>query len=129
MFVAGGARCAFRACAKLARVPELRSHPAHTMTEASLQTALRASDDVVFRELDGEAVILNLGSGIYFGLDPIGTRMWQLIEQHGRLEAVLADLRDEYDAPPDTLARDLLRLAAELMAKGLLEVDARGAGA
>lgn len=99
------------------------------MTEASLHTALRVSDDVVFRELDGEAVILNLGSGIYFGLDPVGTRMWQLIEQHGRLDAVLADLRDEYDAPADTLARDLLQLASELMVKGLLEVDARGAGA
>lgn len=99
------------------------------MTEASLQTALRVSDDVVFRELDGEAILLNLGSGIYFGLDPIGTRMWQLIEQHGRLDAVLADLRDEYDAPADTLTRDLLRLASELMAKGLLEVDARGARA
>lgn len=95
------------------------------MTEVSLRTTLRVSDDVVFRELDGEAVILNLASGIYFGLDPIGTRIWQLVDQHGALDAVLAELRDEYDAPPEALERDLLRLASELTQKGLLEIDAR----
>jgi hypothetical protein len=99
------------------------------MTEISLRTALRVSDDVVFRELDGEAVILNLASGIYFGLDPVGTRIWQLVDQRGALDAVLADLRDEYDAPAETLEGDLLRLAAELVQKGLLEVDAREARA
>lgn len=99
------------------------------MHEVSLRTALRVSEDIVFRELDGEAVILNLATGIYFGLDPIGTRMWQLIERHARLEAVLAELREEYDAPPATLERDLVRLASELMAKGLVVTDAGATGA
>jgi coenzyme PQQ synthesis protein D (PqqD) len=86
----------------------------------SLNSSLKVSDDVVFRELDGEGVILNLASGIYFGLDETGTRMWRLIEQHGRLTAVMAALSDEYEAASETLERDLISLVAELTEKGLL---------
>ena len=85
-----------------------------------MNSSLKVSDDVVFRELDGEGVILNLASGIYFGLDQTGTRMWRLIEQHGRLTAVMAALSDEYEATSETLERDLISLVAELTEKGLL---------
>ena len=85
-----------------------------------MNSSLKVSDDVVFRELDGEGVILNLASGIYFGLDQTGTRMWRLIEQHGRLTAVMAALSDEYEAASETLERDLIGLVAELTEKGLL---------
>jgi hypothetical protein len=74
----------------------------------------------VFRELDGEAVLLNLASGMYFGLDGTGTRIWQLIDQHGQLADVLAALCEEFDAPRDAMERDLLNLASELSDKGLL---------
>lgn len=86
----------------------------------TLAASLRVADDVVFRELDGEAVILNLASGVYFGLDQVGTRIWQLIEQHGGLDKVLEALREEYDAAPDALERDLVVLASQLVDKGLV---------
>jgi len=86
----------------------------------SLNSSMKVSEDVVFRELDGEGVILNLASGIYFGLDETGTRMWRLIDQHGHLRAVLAALCDEYDAPSETLERDLIVLVSELTERGLL---------
>jgi hypothetical protein len=97
------------------------------VTDLSLNSTLKVGDDVVFRELDGEGVILNLASGIYFGLDQTGTRIWRLIEQHRRLDAVLAALGDEYEASRDTLERDLLNLAVELSEKGLLVVVPGGA--
>jgi coenzyme PQQ synthesis protein D (PqqD) len=90
------------------------------MAAISLQSSLKVNDEVVFRELDGEAVLLNLASGMYFGLDETGTRMWQLIDQHGELAAVLAALCEEFDAPRDAIERDLLNLALELSEKGLL---------
>jgi len=92
------------------------------MTEVSLQTAVRASDDVVVRELDGEAVLLNLASGMYFGLDSVGTRLWQLIERHRRLSAIVAAMCDEFDAPAATIEQDVLRLVTELVEKGLVVV-------
>ena len=90
------------------------------MADVSLQTSVRVSDDVVVRELDGEAIILNLASGVYFGLDPVGTRMWQLIGRLACLKDVLAAMRDEYDAPAETIERDLLQLVSELTEKGLV---------
>ncbi|PYO19380.1 MAG: hypothetical protein DMD85_18645 [Candidatus Rokuibacteriota bacterium] len=44
----------------------------------SRHAAIRIRKDVVFRELEGEMVLLNLATGVYFGLDPVGTRIWTL---------------------------------------------------
>ena len=80
----------------------------------SLETAFSVPDDVVFRELNGEAVLLNLESGIYFGLDPVATRAWQLMVEHGRLDRVFERLLDEYDVAPDVLRADLVALFEQL---------------
>ena len=90
-----------------------------------LSGTYRVSDGVVFRELDGEAVILNLDSGMYFGLDRVGTRVWQILEQDGHLAAVVERLLDEYDVAPDVLRADVARLVAALVEKGLVVVSPR----
>ena len=88
--------------------------------QISLADSFRISEDAVFRELDGEAVILDLERGTYFGLNESGTRIWNLIQQHGSLEGVLEVLGQEYDAVPDTLKDDLLQLVRQLHQKGLI---------
>ena len=75
--------------------------------------------------MEGEAVIVDLESGTYFGLNDVGTRMWQLIEQHGRLRQVFDDLAAEFDVAADTLERDLLHIAARFVDKGLGRPAAR----
>jgi hypothetical protein len=90
------------------------------MTAPALDAAFRIPDEVIFRELDGEAVVLNLDTGIYFGLDAVGTRIWRLLEERKPLKAVLDTLIDEYEAPPDRLQRDLLAFVERLDDKGLL---------
>lgn len=89
----------------------------------SLDATVRVPEDVVFRELDGEAVILNLESGMYFGLDEVGTRMWQLLDTHGSLRRTLEALEAEYDAPAERLAADLTEFVDSLRSRGLLAVD------
>jgi hypothetical protein len=90
----------------------------------SLDIASRivVAEAAIFRELDGEAVLLNLDTGIYFGLDEVGTRMWQLIERHSRLDAVRDAIVGEFDVDAPTAERDLLALAESLRAKGLVTV-------
>ena len=90
------------------------------MSHVSVQSSFKVSGDVVFRELDREAVVLNLASGTYFGLNEVGTRIWHLIEEHAALAQVLDTIRGEYDAPPERLEQDLIRLVGELVAKGLV---------
>jgi len=89
----------------------------------ALDRIVRVPDDVLFRELQGEAVILNLASSTYFGLDEVGTRIWQLCEAHGSLQVVLDSMQREFDAPDDTLQLDLLTFVDELVSKGLLTVQ------
>jgi Coenzyme PQQ synthesis protein D (PqqD) len=81
---------------------------------------LRISDAAVVRDLDGESVILNIESGIYFGLDRIGTRVWQLIEEHGDVDAIVRVMEHEYDVDPQTLRADAEALVAALIEKRLI---------
>jgi hypothetical protein len=90
---------------------------------AALDQTVRVPDDVLFRELQGEAVILNLASSTYFGLDAVGTRIWQLCEAHGALRTVFDAMQLEFDAPGETLQSDLLTFVDELLARGLLALQ------
>ena len=89
------------------------------MRTLSLADAVAISPDVVFRELDGEAVLLRLDAGIYYGLDKVGTRILELIAELGSLRLVFEAMQRDYDVEAATLETDLLRLAAELCANGL----------
>jgi hypothetical protein len=89
----------------------------------SLRSTLRIRPDVVFRQLDDEAVLLDLKSGTYFGLNTVGTRVWQLVGEQATLSQVLDTLAGEYDdVARDELERDLLSLSQELCTHGLTEI-------
>lgn len=93
------------------------------MTTATLQTRVRVPDDVVFREVAGESMILHLATGIYFGLDQVGTRVWHLLAEHQGVSAVCDAMAAEFDAPAATIRADVLRLVDQLVAKKLLATD------
>jgi hypothetical protein len=86
----------------------------------SLDSSVRPSDHAVFREVDDDAVVLDATTGHYFGLDPVGKRVWQLIDQLGDLRAVHDALVREFEVSSDEARRDLLALVAELSDKGLV---------
>ena len=92
------------------------------MKAASIDSTVTIPEGVVFRDLDGEAVVLNLDSGIYFGLDEVGTRIWRLAGEHSSLRLVLELLQAEYDVPASTLERDLLDFVDQLATKGLVNI-------
>ena len=84
---------------------------------------IQVSGDVVSRNLMGEAVLLDLATGTYFGLDEVGTRVWQLLEQHGSNDAVVAALLEEYAVDEPRARADVDRLILELSEKGLVRID------
>lgn len=77
---------------------------------------------VVYREVGGEAVLLDLDSQRYFTLDVVGTRMWALLAEHGSLDEARHRLLAEYEVDAATLARDLDELVERLAAEGLVRV-------
>ena len=87
-------------------------------------TRLRHADRVLSQTLGGEVLLLDLNSEKYFGLDAIGTRIWDLIGEFHDVDRVYEALVAEYDAAPETLANDLRTLVDKLVSAGLVQVDA-----
>jgi Coenzyme PQQ synthesis protein D (PqqD) len=84
---------------------------------------LTIPEHVMVRRLGDECVILDMASGTYFGLDAIGTRVWQLLSETGSASEIGEQLAREYDVTPREAAADLQRLVEELAANGLLTVE------
>jgi len=84
------------------------------------EQCFRPSADVVSRVLDGEAVLLDLGSGRYLGLNAVATRVWELVGEGKAFGAVRAALLAEFEVPADVLDRDLDQLFADLQGRGLI---------
>ncbi len=93
------------------------------MTNTSLPKQVKVSDSVLFQEISGEGVLLNMESEQYFGLDEIGARFWQLLSENGDTSAALETIRAEYDVERETLNRDLANLIDELKNEKLLFVE------
>ncbi len=77
---------------------------------------------VLFRDIDGEALILELATGQYFGLDEVGTRMWRRLEEHGEVEAACQALLGDFQVSEDELRRDLQEFIDQLASRKLLEL-------
>jgi hypothetical protein len=81
-----------------------------------------ATPDVMFRIIGDEAVILNLKSGLYLGLDPVGTRIWTVLNGAPSIQAAYESLLTEYDVEPERLRQDLDELLDKLLEQGLIEM-------
>jgi hypothetical protein len=88
----------------------------------SLDSRIRINDDVLWQELQGEAVLLNLKTGVYFGLNPIGSRIWALLADHGVIRDVIDAIVGEYDVEAPVCADDVIALVADMQKHALVTV-------
>ena len=88
----------------------------------TLTAQVTPREGVVFQQLHDEAVLLNLDSGLYFGLDPIGTRIWNLLAERQSLPQIVSAIMAEYDVDDEQCQADLLKLLGDLEAQGLVFV-------
>jgi len=86
------------------------------------QSIVVAAKDQVSCELAGEAAILNIKNGVYYGLDPVGARIWSLMQEPRAVADIQNTITGEYDVEPERCARDLVGLLEKLLAEGLIEV-------
>lgn len=79
-----------------------------------------ASRELVDCDLHGETAILNLETEVYYGLDEIGTRIWNLIRQPRRLSEIRTALLEEYDVDPEECDTCVRRFLESLQEAGLV---------
>ena len=81
-----------------------------------------ASKNQVSAALTGEAVILDMDQGVYYGLDPVGSRIWALIQEPRTLDDVAATIESEFDVTRERALADLVVLAGDMAERGIVEV-------
>jgi hypothetical protein len=81
-----------------------------------------ARQEQVSSDLAGETVILDLKSGVYYGLNSVGASIWNLIQEPRTINEVREALLAKYKVEPEQCDRDLKALLEELEAEGLIEV-------
>lgn len=87
-----------------------------------LDAKVQVSDDVVARQVGEETMLLDLGSGKYFGLNPVGGRFWQLLEDGQSAAQARDTLLDEFAVEQEQLDGDLADLIDQLAEAGLITV-------
>ena len=86
-----------------------------------LSTVLQSKDQLSC-DLAGEAALLNMKTGLYYCLNPMGAWIWNLIQQPKTLQELRDSLLKEYEVEPSRCESDLLSLIEQLEAEGLIEV-------
>lgn len=90
--------------------------------DISLQSRVIAAKQNFSCALGDEAAILQMGSGVYFGLDPVGARLWSLLAEPRTVEDLRQTLIAEYEVEPAKCEEDLLALLENMHSKGLIEI-------
>jgi len=85
---------------------------------------IEAVPDQVSCDLGGEEVILDLNSGVYYGLDSIGSRIWSLIQEPQPISRVIEALLTEYDVEPAQCEGEVFEFLQQLIDRGLVKIRA-----
>jgi len=85
-------------------------------------TTFVAAGELLSGEFDAETVILDLRTGVYYGLEEAGARIWRLLKSPTSLAALRDALVQEYDVEPRRCERDLRELLDQLVERGLVRV-------
>jgi hypothetical protein len=82
-----------------------------------------AAGDQVSSDLGGEVAILDLRAGMYYGLDDVGARVWQLLQEPTVVGDIQATIAQEYEVEPTRARDDVLALLENMVDAGLIEVE------
>lgn len=77
-------------------------------------------EHVASKIMDGELIIINLTTGVYYSMDNVGTAIWEMIEEGFNIDEGVAAIIERYDVSPDRVLADVKRIAEELLKENLI---------
>lgn len=92
-----------------------------SVEKISLDAQVVSNKSVVSCDLDGEAAMLNMDDGVYYGLNTVGASVWNHIQEPISVQEVVELILEEYDVEQDRCQADVVKLLEELLEKGLIE--------
>ena len=88
----------------------------------TMSSLVVAAKDQVSSDLGGETILLSMQSAMYYGLDGVAARVWELVHEPTRVADICDVIKNEYDVQPDRCEADVLDFLRQLSARGLIEV-------
>jgi hypothetical protein len=85
------------------------------------ETKIVAHPDQLASDLDGEMVLLHMSTGLYYGMNPVASRIWALVQEPTTPTAIQATLLEEYDVTPDVCQAQVMELLGTLMEANLIQ--------
>jgi len=91
--------------------------------EITTGTTISQIEEIVASDIDGETVMMSIQNGEYYGLDDIGSRIWELIEKPVKVSDLIDTLLERFDVDRETCERDVLKFLNELNEDRILVVE------
>lgn len=91
--------------------------------EITTDTIISQIEEIVDSDIDGETVMMSIENGKYYGLDTIGSRIWELIEKPIKVSNLIDTLLDRFDVDRETCEKDVLKFLNELKEDKILAVN------
>lgn len=95
------------------------------MPRIETDTVVTAADHPVTTTVEGELVLLNTETGMYQGIDGVGPRIWELIQEPTAVETVVETLVAEYDVDEVQCERDVIEFVETMVAEDLIQINVR----
>lgn len=89
-----------------------------------LENTVVVSQEQISTDMATETVILHIGNGVYYGLDEVGSFIWQHLQSPRRVEEIVNAVLEEYDVARDLASGDTIRLLTDLETRGLVQIVA-----
>jgi hypothetical protein len=89
----------------------------------STESIVNQNEDIVASDIDDEKVMMSVEKGQYYSLDPVGSRVWELIEKPIKVSCLIDELVLKYDVDRKTCERDVVAFLDELNEDGILQVE------
>lgn len=90
--------------------------------EFNPETVFKRKQDQLFSEIDGEVVMLSVENSEYYGMDKVGSRIWQLLEKEITWQELIERLLDEYEVAEDQCKEDTRKFIEQLIEKDLVVI-------
>ena len=85
----------------------------------TLDSVIRRNDDIAWRVIEGEALVVDSRNSLIYPLNAAGTRIWELLDGQRNCRDVLAIIDEEFEGESETHCQDMLEFLEEIISKGL----------
>jgi hypothetical protein len=92
------------------------------MDKITNSTLFKRSPELVFTDLDGETIMMSLENNSYYGLNPVATRIWELLSEPKSLENIVDELTSEYDITPEQCKNEVIVFLEEMINKKTINI-------